>query len=87
MRSKKIKLSIMKRIAILFSVALILSVPITMALNHKFMMKNATMQAGETAGVAAAGARAYLEDMADYEDLMKDAKISSLALIIPGQTL
>lgn len=87
MRSKKIKLSIMKRIAILFSVALILSVPITMALNHKFMMKNAAMQAGETAGVAAAGARAYLEDMADYEDLMKDAKISSLALIIPGQTM
>ena len=40
MRSKKIKLSIMKRIAILFSVALILSVPITMALNHKFMMKH-----------------------------------------------
>ena len=36
MRSKKIKLSIMKRIAILFSVALILSVPITMALNYKF---------------------------------------------------
>ena len=46
--------------------ALILSVPITMALNHKFMMKNAAMQAGETAGVAAAGARAYLEDMADH---------------------
>ncbi len=67
--------------------ALILSVPITMALNHKFMMKNAAMQAGETAGVAAAGARAYLEDMADYEDLMKDAKISSLALIVPGQTM
>lgn len=87
MRSQKIKLSIMKRIAILFSVALILSVPITMALNHKFMMKNAAMQAGETAGVAAAGARAYLEDMADYEDLMKDAKISSLAWIIPGQTM
>lgn len=87
MRSKKIKLSIMKRIAILFSVALILSVPITMALNHKFMMRNAAMQAGETAGVAAAGARAYLEDMADYEDLMKDAKISSLAWIIPGQTM
>jgi len=68
-------------------VALILSVPITMALNHKFMMKNAAMQAGETAGVAAAGARAYLEDKADYEDLMKDAKRSSLALIIPGQTM
>jgi len=77
----------MKRIAILFSVALILSVPITMALNHKFMMKNAAIQAGETAEVAAAGARAYLEDMADYDDLMKDAKISSLALIIPGQTM
>ena len=65
----------MKRIAILFSVALILSVPITMALNHKFMMKNAAIQAGETAEVAAAGARAYLEDMADYDDLMKDARL------------
>ncbi|MBR0119113.1 MAG: hypothetical protein IJM01_03160 [Eubacterium sp.] len=70
MKKKKIKLSIMKRIAILFSLALLLSVLVSMSLNQKFMTKYAVFQVGEIAGGVAAGARSYMGTEEGYYRLL-----------------
>ena len=75
MKNRKIKLSILTRIAILFLDALIVSVVIIMLLSHSYMVMNAAIQAGDFARAVAMGAGASLGTDGDFSLLFKDAEL------------
>ncbi len=75
MKKKKIKLPIMKRVAILFFLALLLSVLFSIALNRNYMKDYAVFQVGEIAGGVAAGARSYMGTEEGYYRLLEDEEL------------
>lgn len=71
---KKIRLSILNRIALLFFAAVIFSALLTMAISYRFMMQDAADQGRTVAGVVATAAKTAIGSREAVYDLMNDAK-------------
>ena len=72
---KKIRFSILKRIALLFLIALIVSAFLTMAVSHRFMMRDAAKQARSIAEVVATSVKTVMGSYDAVYDLMEDEEL------------
>ena len=69
---KKFRFSILLRIASLFLIALVVSALLTMAVSHRFMMKDAAKQARDAAEVVATAAKVAMGSKDTVYALMED---------------
>ncbi len=72
MKSKKIKLSVLTQIALLFLAALLLSTVAGLLVNRSYILENATQQGGEMARLVAVAAVTAIGSEDNVDDLMGD---------------
>ena len=72
MKSKKIKLSVLTQIALLFLAALLLSTVAGLLVNRSYILENATQQGGEMAKLVAVAAVTAIGSEDNVDDLMGD---------------